>query len=194
MVSCWRPPSATGVRDQIAILATADPASPLFGQDPAALIFADGAVRSAFGNASERLAELVTRCAPQGVEAMGDAPAPQYENAAFTSMGFGAVFAEVSVDPDLGETRVRRICAAFAAGHILNPLLAKSQYVGGLIGGIGMALHEQTLTDRVTGRILGPTLADYLIPVHADIPQMDIIMIDDDDPHLPGGVKGGSGE
>jgi hypothetical protein len=76
------------------------------------------------------------------------------------------------------------------AGQILNPLLAKSQYVGGMIGGIGMAIHELTMTDRATGPILGDTLANYLIPVHADIPEFDIAMIDEDDPHLPGSVKG----
>jgi len=67
---------------------------------------------------------------------------------------------------------------------------AKSQYVGGMIGGIGMAIHELTMTDRATGPILGDTLANYLIPVHADIPEFDIAMIDEDDPHLPGSVKG----
>jgi xanthine dehydrogenase YagR molybdenum-binding subunit len=105
-------------------------------------------------------------------------------------MGYGAVFVEVGVDPELGEIRVRRVCGAFAAGRILNPRLAKSQYVGGLIGGIGMALHEMTVTDRASGRILGDTFADYLIPVHADVPEFDITMVDEADPHLPGSVKG----
>jgi xanthine dehydrogenase YagR molybdenum-binding subunit len=105
-------------------------------------------------------------------------------------MGYGAVFVEVGVDPELGEIRVRRVCGAFAAGRILNPRLAKSQYVGGLIGGIGMALHEMTVTDRASGRILGDTFADYLIPVHADVPEFDITMVDEEDPHLPGSVKG----
>jgi len=105
-------------------------------------------------------------------------------------MGYGAVFVEVGVDADLGEIRVRRVCGAFAAGRILNPLLAKSQYVGGLIGGIGMALHERTVTDRASGHIVGDGFADYLIPVHADIPEFDIAMIEEQDSHLPGGVKG----
>jgi xanthine dehydrogenase YagR molybdenum-binding subunit len=82
------------------------------------------------------------------------------------------------------------VCGAFAAGHILNPLLAKSQYVGGMIGGICMAIHELTMTDRATGPILRDTLANYLIPVHADIPEFDLAMIDEDDPHLLGSVKG----
>jgi xanthine dehydrogenase YagR molybdenum-binding subunit len=96
----------------------------------------------------------------------------------------------VAVDPDLGEVRVRRISAAFAAGRILNARLAHSQYVGGLVGGIGMALHERVDTDRATGRIVGDNFADYLIPTHADMPDFDVVMLDEDDPHLPGGIKG----
>jgi xanthine dehydrogenase YagR molybdenum-binding subunit len=75
-------------------------------------------------------------------------------------------------------------------GRILNRLLARSQYVGGLIGGIGMVLHERTMTDRATGRTLGATYADDLILVHADMPEFDIAMIEEDGPHLPCGVKG----
>jgi xanthine dehydrogenase YagR molybdenum-binding subunit len=105
-------------------------------------------------------------------------------------MGYGAIYVEIGIDPSLGEIRVRRVCGAFAAGRILNPLLARSQYIGGLIGGIGMALHERTSTDLETGRMLGETLADYLLPVHADMPEFDIAMIEEDDPHLPGSVKG----
>ena len=105
-------------------------------------------------------------------------------------MGYGAVFVEVGVDPQLGAIKVRRVCAAFAAGRIVNPLLARSQYVGGLIGGIGMALHETTAVDWPSGRIVGNGLADYLIPVHADMPDFDIAMIEEDDVHLPAGIKG----
>ena len=180
--------AARAVRDRLASLAAADPDSPLFGSVPGSLVFADGVVRDPSGNASESLAGLLGRRAPQGMEAEGYAPLSADQPA--TGMGFGAVFAELAVDPDLGEARVRRICAAFAAGRIVNPLLARSQYVGGVIGGIGMALHEQTLTDHASGRILGDTLADYLIPVHADIPQIDIVMVEEKDSYLPGGVKG----
>ena len=83
----------------------------------------------------------------EGLEAEGESAATQHQSLAASSMGYGAVFVEVGVDAQLGEIRVRRVCGAFAAGRILNPLLAKSQYVGGLIGGIGMALHERTATD-----------------------------------------------
>jgi len=176
------------LRATLAKLAVADEESPLAGQLAQDLDFEDGMIRSREGNAAEPLADLLARQAPEGLEAEGSAGPPEAQ--AFSGMGYGAVFVEVGVDADLGEVRVRRVCAAYAAGRILNPLLAKSQYVGGLIGGIGMALHERTLTDRASGRILGDNFADYLIPVHADMPDFDIAMVEEDDPHLPGGVKG----
>jgi xanthine dehydrogenase YagR molybdenum-binding subunit len=177
-----------GLRAQLAELAVSDEASPLAGLPVEDVAFADGLVRSRSGNAAEPLIELLRRRAPGGLEAEGSAAPPEAPDV--SGMGYGAVFVEVGVDPDLGEVRVRRVTAAYAAGRILNPLLARSQHVGGLIGGIGMALHERTVTDRATGRILGDGFADYLIPVHADMPAFDIALIDEDDPHLPGGVKG----
>ena len=178
------------LRTALAGFAIADAASPLAGQRIEDLEFADGIVRSRAGNAGEPLADLLARHASGGIEAIGESGATQLQSLAVTSMGYGAIFVEVGVDADLGEIRVRRVVAAFAAGRILNPLLAKSQYVGGLIGGIGMALHERTETDRASGRILGTTFADYLIPVHADMPEFDIAMIDEEDPHLPDSIKG----
>ena len=80
--------------------------------------------------------------------------------------------------------------AAFAAGRIVNPTLARSQYISGLVGGLGMALHEEVCTDPGSGRIVGPSLAEYLIPTHADMPAFDIVMVDEADEHLPGGIKG----
>ncbi|MGY3602721.1 MULTISPECIES: xanthine dehydrogenase family protein molybdopterin-binding subunit [unclassified Bradyrhizobium] len=178
------------LRAALASIATADTTSPLGGKPPEDLEFADGMIRSRSGNASERLTDVLARAATDGLEAEGESPATDHQKLAATGMGYGAIFVEIGVDPELGEMRVRRVCGAFAAGRILNPLLAKSQYIGGLIGGIGMALHEQTVTDAATGSILGKSFTDYLIPVHADMPAFDIAMIDEDDPHLPGGVKG----
>ena len=168
--------------------AVADEASPLAGQSVEDLDFADGMIRGRTGNVAERLSDLIARHWPDGLKAEGQAPAPEAQPR--TAMGHGAIFVEVGVDPDLGEVRVRRVGAAFAAGRIVNPLLARSQYVGGLIGGIGMALHERTVTDASSGRILGDNFADYLIPVHADMPAFDIALVHEDDPHLPGGIKG----
>ena len=179
-----------GLRATLANMAVTDERSPLSGQRIEELEFLDGMIRSRTGNVGELLTDVLARGAAEGLEAEGESAATQHQSLAASSMGYGAVFVEVGVDAQLGEIRVRRVCGAFAAGHILNPLLAKSQYVGGLIGGIGMALHERTATDRASGHIVGDSFADYLIPVHADIPEFDIAMIEEDDPHLPGGVKG----
>ncbi len=180
--------AATAVRDRVADLVVADRASPLFGADPAALRFEEGQVRSGSGNVGESLSAVMARVAPVGVA--GDGDAPLGDDPAFTGMGFGAVFAEVSVDPVFGEVRVRRLVGAFAAGRIVNPFLAESQYKGGIIGGIGMALHEETVTDPRSGRIVGTSFAEYLIPTHADAPNIDIVMVHEEDFHMSGGVKG----
>lgn len=104
---------------------------------------------------------------------------------------FGAHFAEVHVDPDLGEVRVTRFVGAFAAGRILNEKTARSQFIGGITWGIGMALTEQTRYDERTGRIMTANLADYLVPVHADVPHIETIVVPEDDPHVnEAGVKG----
>ena len=178
------------LRATLANMAVTDERSPLSGQRIKELEFQDGMIRSRTGNVGELLTDVLARGAAEGLEAEGESAATQHQSLAASSMGYGAVFVEVGVDAQLGEIRARRVCGAFAAGHILNPLLAKSQYVGGLIGGIGMALHERTATDRASGHIVGDSFADYLIPVHADIPEFDIAMIEEEDPHLPGGVKG----
>ncbi|MDN5004334.1 xanthine dehydrogenase family protein molybdopterin-binding subunit [Bradyrhizobium sp. GCM10027634] len=178
------------LRAALASAAIANPASPLSGKSPDDLEFRGEMIGSRSSNAGERLIDVLARAAPDGLEAEGESAATDHKNLAATGMGYGAIFVEIGVDPGLGEVRVRRVCGAFAAGRIVNPLLARSQYIGGLIGGIGMALHEQTVTDRGTGCILGKSFTDYLIPVHADMPEFDVAMIEEDDPHLPGGVKG----
>jgi xanthine dehydrogenase YagR molybdenum-binding subunit len=179
--------AARRLRSDLIARAIADPRSPLHGQQPDQVSIADGIMRA--GNRSESLADLLARVAPQGLSATA-AAAPEAKPAK-SFYGFGAVFAEVLVDPDLGEVRVARLTGAYATGRILNPLLARSQFVGGLIWGIGMALHEKTVMDKNLGRIVNDNLADYLIPVHADMPRFDIHMLTEDEPHLgSGGVKG----
>lgn len=96
----------------------------------------------------------------------------------------GAVFAEVKVDEDLGLVRVARIVAAYAGGTILNAKTARSQLIGGIVWSIGMALHEETVRDPRTGRIVTRDLADYHVPVHADIPEVDVLFIDEKDPYV----------
>lgn len=149
----------------------------------------DALVRRAGTNAVAGLVELLAAADLDEAEGRFAAPGMAEQETA-TGMGFGAVFAEVTIDPDELLPRVRRIVAAFAAGRIVNPTLARSQYVSGLVGGLGMALHEETLTDPRSGRIVGPNLAEYLIPTHADVPPMEIVMVDEVDDYLPEGVKG----
>jgi xanthine dehydrogenase YagR molybdenum-binding subunit len=110
----------------------------------------------------------------------------------FSMHAFGAVFVEVAVDPELGQTRVRRIVGAYGAGRVINPKLARSQCIGGMIGGIGMALMEHSILDARNGRVINANLAEYPVPVHADAPaDMEVIFVPEDDPHVnPLGVKG----
>ena len=103
---------------------------------------------------------------------------------------FAAHFVEVRVDRDLGTIRVARVVSAVDGGRILNEKTARSQIVGGIVGGIGMALFEQTVTDAGTGRIANGTLSDYLVPVSADVPDIDVVFVGGPDRANPVGVKG----
>ena len=127
----------------------------------------------------------------QPVEALADVK-PGDESQRFSMHSFGAVFVEVAVDPDLGETRVRRIVGAYGAGRIVNPKTTRSQCIGGMIGGIGMALMEHSVVDARNGRVPNANFAEYAVPVHADAPPvMDAIFVEEHDPHVnPLGVKG----
>jgi xanthine dehydrogenase YagR molybdenum-binding subunit len=117
---------------------------------------------------------------------------PGDETERFSMHSFGAVFVEVAVDPDLGETRVRRIVGAYGVGRVVNPKTTRSQCIGGMIGGISMTLMEHSVVDARNGRVPNANLAEYAVPVHADAPPvMDVIFVEEHDPHVnPLGVKG----
>ena len=106
------------------------------------------------------------------------------------SGAFGAKFVEVRVDAELGLLRVARIVSVVDGGRILNEKLARSQIIGGTVGGIGQALFEETITDPGTGRIANATFGDYLVPVNADVPDMDVVFVGEPDPLTPIGTKG----
>ena len=109
----------------------------------------------------------------------------------YSMHSFGAVFVEVTVDPDLGMVRVRRALGVYAVGRVINPRLARSQCLGGMVGGIGMALMERTVLDPRDGRPVNAHMADYLVPVNLDIPQLEAFFIEENDPYVnPLGVKG----
>ncbi|MEU5846101.1 xanthine dehydrogenase family protein molybdopterin-binding subunit [Saccharopolyspora shandongensis] len=140
-------------------------------------------------NSHADLAEVVGRLG-HPVEASADYQ-PSADTAQYSMHEYGAVFAEVAVDPDLGLVRVPRVVAAIGGGRIVNPKMAHSQGIGGMVLGIGMALLEHTAVDPRDGHVINATLADYLVPVNADIGELDPVFVDEDDPHVnPLGVKG----
>jgi xanthine dehydrogenase YagR molybdenum-binding subunit len=102
----------------------------------------------------------------------------------YSCHSFGAQFVEVKVDPDLRQVRLTRCVSAFAAGKILNSKTARSQFMGGMVWGIGFALHEHTVRDGRSGRIVTRDLADYHVPVNADVPELEVIMVDETDPYV----------
>jgi xanthine dehydrogenase YagR molybdenum-binding subunit len=113
------------------------------------------------------------------------------EKQKFSMHAFGAQFAEVRVDADLGTIRVSRFVGAFDAGHVLNSKTARSQLIGGIVYGIGMALLEETLTDGETGRIVNTNVAEYVMPVNADVPEIQTLIVPNDDRNSnPLGAKG----
>jgi xanthine dehydrogenase YagR molybdenum-binding subunit len=177
---------------RLAELATADPASPLFGAGNIGVMARSGRLhRRDDEGRSESYTEILARA--ERAEVVGTAKAARDQDVASAHAMFshGAVFAEVKVDPDLGQVRVTRLVGAFAAGRIINPRLVRSQYFGGMIWGISFALQEEALTDRRTGRIMNADLAEYHVPVNADVPSLDAILVPEDDPYVnPLGVKG----
>jgi len=139
---------------------------------------------------ADAVSSLLARNYMTSIEAQFDAK-PDEAAQNYSSHAFGAHFAEVAVDADLGLVRMRRMVSAFAGGRILNAKTARSQFLGGIVQGIGMALLEETHLDRRLGSFVNVNLAEYLVPVHADIHDIDIIMVEEDDPHVnPIGVKG----
>jgi xanthine dehydrogenase YagR molybdenum-binding subunit len=113
------------------------------------------------------------------------------EGGKYSHLTHSAVFAEVKIDEEIGVIRVTRVVSAVAAGRILNPKLAGSQILGAVVGGIGMALHEETVTDHRFGRFMTHNLADYHVPVNADVHAIDVIFVDEKDDEInPLGVKG----
>ena len=103
---------------------------------------------------------------------------------------YGAMFCEVRVNAVTGETRVSRFLGSMDCGRVLNAKTAASQFRGGIVMGLGLALTEQTHFDERSGRIMNPSLAEYHVPVHMDVPEIDVIWTDIPDPHAPFGARG----
>ncbi|GAA3484993.1 xanthine dehydrogenase family protein molybdopterin-binding subunit [Streptomyces yanii] len=191
MISAAVHTAATNLRDQLVAQAVADSQSPLHGADPGTVTVQDGRMmlrdRPETG---ESYGDLLHRNFLPDVEAAGAwSPGPQTHN--YGMMTFGAQFAEVAVDPDLALARVRRMVGAFAPGRVLNPKTARSQLMGGMLWGLGQALLEANYMDPSRGRWVASSLGDYLVPVNADAPEVEIELVEVEDKIVnPLGVKG----
>ncbi|MFJ8637672.1 xanthine dehydrogenase family protein molybdopterin-binding subunit [Streptomyces sp. NPDC093610] len=147
------------------------------------------AVTAAAGELRERLS-LGDGIPPEGITVRSDTTEAVGALAQKERHSFGAQFAEVAVDVATGEVRVRRMLGVFAAGRIVNPLTARGQFTGGMIWGISMALHEESVRDRNTGALYGADLAGYHVATNADVPLVEADWVDDPDPDDPVGIKG----
>ncbi len=197
------------VRRRLAEAATADPASPLHGADAASLQLKGGTLmgptgasepfKAALSRVTGGVLEVHAENAPQGSKP--GAVAGLYEGKSamvrgtgrenVTTFAFGAHFVEVRVHERTREIRTPRVVSAFSAGTIVNPMTAHSQFMGGALWGLSAALFEATEIDRKTARYVNHNLADYLIPVNADVPDIQVLVVPEEDDQVnPLGIKG----
>ena len=137
----------------------------------------------------ETYVSILGRAQRDAVSVVGEAPQP-LEMQHWSMHSFGAMFCEARVNAVTGEMRIARFLGSFDCGRIMNAKTAASQFRGGIIMGIGMALMEETQFDARSGRIMNPSLAEYHLPVHLDVPPIDVIWTDIADPHTPMGAHG----
>jgi xanthine dehydrogenase YagR molybdenum-binding subunit len=188
-VGCAIASACGAVQKELLRLAKKAPRSPFARAKLADVTFADDKIRHKNSGAEISLVDAMRAGNVDRIEKQGSA-APN-EKSKYAHFTHSAIFAEVKIDEQLGVVRVARIVNAVAAGRILNPKLAASQILGAVVGGIGMALHEETLTDHRFGRFMTHNLADYHVPVNADVHAIDVIFVDERDDEInPLGVKG----
>lgn len=177
---------------KLADLATGNEASPLFGAGNEGVLARGGRLyRRDDESRGESYGEILARAGLKEIEGRGKSASDPVAQEVYAMHAHGAVFAEVKVDPDFGQIRVTRLVGAFAAGRIVNPRMVRSQYFGGMIWGVSFALLEEAVTDQRTGRIQNANLAEYHVPVNADVPSVEALLIDEHDPHVNAlGIKG----
>lgn len=182
--------AAEDIRQELARLATTIPASPLADVDPADVILVDGTI--ARHGETGRAVSIADAMRHGKIERIEKQKLNQFaEDKSHARNTHSAVFAEVKIDEQLGVIRVTRIVSAVAAGRIINTKTGRSQIMGGVVWGIGMALHEETVMDHRFGRIMNANIAEYHIPVNADVHDIDVIFVDEPDAHINKlGVKG----
>jgi len=177
---------------RLAELATADSDSPLFGAGNVGVVARGGRlIRKDDERRGESYPDILARAGRVEIDGWGKGARDPAAVGDHALQAHGAVFAEVKVDPDLGQVRVTRLVGAFAAGRIINPRLVKSQLYGGMIWGVSFALHEAASVDRLSGRVMNADLGEYHVPVNADVPSLEALLIHEDDAYVNGlGVKG----
>jgi xanthine dehydrogenase YagR molybdenum-binding subunit len=164
--------------------------SPLAGLDADEVIGRDGYLcKSDKPESRESYVSMMARIGRDEITVEASAP-PPLEFTHWSMHSHGAMFCELRVNAITGETRVTRFLGSFDCGRILNPKTAASQFRGGIIMGLGLALMEETQFDERNGRVMNPSLAEYHVPVHMDVPEIDVIWTDIPDPHAPMGAHG----
>jgi xanthine dehydrogenase YagR molybdenum-binding subunit len=172
--------AAEKLRGELAELAAADAQSPLHGANPKDLVLlAKGALGLRDRSKVENVATLLARAGRKGIEVEGGIPEEKNKSMAFQS--FGAHFCEVKIDRDLPLVRVTRVVSVMDCGRVINTKTGRSQILGGIVMGIGMALEEETVYDPETGLPAIRNLADYHVPVHADIADLEVHFVGEPD-------------
>jgi len=182
--------AADDVRAELLRLAKAVPNSPLARASVEDVVLADGKVVDRKDAArAVPIADAMRHGKAERIERRKDHAFKDLHGYARNT--HSAVFVEVKVDEEIGIIRVTRAVSAVAAGRVLNPKTAGSQVIGSVVGGIGAALHEETLIDHRYGRIVNANIAEYHVPVHADVPDIKVIFVDEPDDIInPLGIKG----
>ena len=177
---------------KLAELAMGDERSSLFGAGNVGVLSRGGRLyRRDDESRSESYVNILSRAGLAEIEGRGSAGGDPFAEKPYAMYAHGAVFAEVKVDPELGQVRATRLVGAFAAGTIINPRLVRSQYYGGMIWGVSFALHERAVLDPRSGRVMNANLAEYHVPVNADVPSLEAILIEETDPYVNAlGIKG----
>ncbi len=177
---------------RLAELATNDRNSPLYGAGNAGVVARNGRLhRRDDEGRNESYADILVRAGLSEVVGEGSGTSDPAEQENYAMHAHGAVFAEVRVDPDLGQVRATRLVGAFAVGRVINPRMVESQLFGGMIWGISFALHEAADVDSRTGRLTNASLEGYRLPVNADVPSLEALLVHEDDAHVNAlGIKG----
>ena len=181
--------TVAAIRDELLRLAKQMPNSPLANAALDDVVLTDGKLASKRDSArSISIADAMRQGSVDRIER--EKTTNPTDDASRAHNTHSAIFAEVKVDEQLGVIRVTRVVSAVAAGRILNTKTAHSQILGGVVWGIGMALHEETLIDHKFGRIMNANIAEYHVPVNADVHDIKVIFVDEPDDSNPLGIKG----